>query len=358
MRIGVAWVPCANAQYRAVHPLRAMARRGHEIVLPADTEGRAEFARLASCDVVHVYRRADDETRRVLKALATRGVGVTYDNDDDLTTVPKESPDYKKFGGLTGQRLFAMSVKAARLAHVFTTTTETLAARYRRSGADRIEVIPNSVASDAARPRHPHDGIVIGWVAGVDHRADTARVPIEDALRELIERHPALRVESIGLKLRLPNRYRHDALVDFDALPSRIGGFDIGLAPLADIAVNRARSDIKLKEYAASGVPWLASPIGPYVGLGDAEGGRLVPDDGWLEALDQLAHDAGLRSRLGASGQAWARRHTIDVAAERWERAFSEAASRARGLDPGAPDVTTRPTITVQIPAAMFRRSA
>ena len=40
--------------------------------------------------------------------------------------------------------------------------------------------------------------------------------------------------------------------------------------------MNRARSNIKLKEYAAAGACWLASPIGPYVGLGEKQGGRLV----------------------------------------------------------------------------------
>ncbi|MCX6521415.1 MAG: hypothetical protein NTZ21_12190, partial [Actinobacteria bacterium] len=29
--------------------------------------------------------------------------------------------------------------------------------------------------------------------------------------------------------------------------------------------------------HAAAGTPWLASPIGPYAGMGEAQGGRLVP---------------------------------------------------------------------------------
>src|SRR5207302_1085104 len=86
-----------------------------------------------------------------------------------------------------------------------------------------------------------------------------------------------------------PQRYRHDPYLPFAELPRRLSRWDIGIAPLADIPFNLARSDIKLKEYAASELPWLASPVGPYAGHGEAQGGRLVPDDGWFEALNQEA---------------------------------------------------------------------
>src|SRR2546423_1122363 len=143
MRLGVAWVRCSNANYRAIDPLTAMERRGHQVIWPASAEGDADPRRLAGCDVVHGLRRADDQTRHVLGQLARSGTALVFDNDDDLTAVPKESPDYKKFGGLMGQRLFAMSVKAAKLARCFTTTNEYLAERYQSRGVERIEVIGN-----------------------------------------------------------------------------------------------------------------------------------------------------------------------------------------------------------------------
>lgn len=350
MRLGVVWIPSSNANYRAIHPMRAMARRGHEVVVPRRLEGGAELNRLTGCDVVHVYRRADEQTRRVLAALAHRGIAITYDNDDDLRAIPKESPDYKKFGGLTAQRLFADSVKAARMASTFTTTTKRLEGVYRSAGVARTEVIGNYLWPEAGRPCHRHDGIVIGWVAGIDHRADTARIGIEDALRRLLAKYEKVRVESIGVRLGLAERYRHDRLVHFDELPSRIGGFDIGIAPLADMPHNLARSDIKLKEYAASGIPWLASPVGPYVGLGEAEGGRLVSDDGWFDALEALILARGERERLGRAGNQWADRNTIDAVAERWEQVFARAAGK-----PARATVTVRsgllpPGVAVRMP--------
>jgi glycosyltransferase involved in cell wall biosynthesis len=326
VRLGAVWLPNNNAHYRAIDPLKAMARRGHEVVWPANPEANPDVRSLARCDVVHVYRRADDEIRPLLAALVRDGTPITYDNDDDFTSTPKQSPAYKKLGGLRGQRYFTATVKVARSAAVCTTTSEPLADKYRRAGVERVEVIANSLAPDVKRPSNRHDGIVIGWIAALEHRADADRIGIADALRRLMEKHDDVRVECIGVDLGLRERYRHDASVPFLELPRRTGSFDIALAPLADIPWNWARSDIKVKEYAASAVPWLASPIGPYQGLGEEQGGRLVPDDGWFDALDRLITRRRERRRLARNAKKWAKRQTIEAVADRWEGVFAEAA--------------------------------
>jgi glycosyltransferase involved in cell wall biosynthesis len=329
MRLGVVWEPNSAAHYRAIDPMKAMERRGHDIVWPPDEDGKADLRRLIGCDVVHVYRRAAEDTQLALEQLARGRTRLTYDNDDDFTTVPEESPDYRKVGGAKGRRIHVLTLQAAKLAHTFTTTNEVLAAKYRRDGVERVDVIPNMVASDVSRPRSRHDGIVIGWVGGIDHAADVARIGIADALRRVIAENDDVRVECIGVDLGLPERYFHDEFVPFPELPGRIGGFDIGIAPLADLPGNRARSDIKVKEYAASAVPWLASPVGPYVGLGEDEGGRLVPDDGWFEELDRLVTRTRERRGLARNAKRWAKRQTIDSVADHWERVFLEAAQLA-----------------------------
>jgi hypothetical protein len=240
------------------------------------------------------------------------------------------------------------------MASRFTTTNESLAAKYRRAGVERVEVIGNYLAPDVSRARQRHEGMVVGWIAGIDHAVDAARIDISGALERVIARHSTVRVESIGVKLRLSERYRHEPQVDFLELPGRIGGFDIGIAPLADLRCNHARSDIKLKEYAASGVPWLASPVGPYVGLGEERGGRLVPDDGWFEALDRLVTHASERNQLARAAEAWARTETIDAVADRWEQILAEAAGPAAGARrPASRDsraaFAVKPGLTVRI---------
>jgi hypothetical protein len=303
--------------------MRALERRGHEIVWPSDS-GELELPRVRGCDAVHVYRLAGEERRRAFLELAQRGTVVSYDNDDDYTAVPKESPQYKSTGGLTGQRIFASTVKVARAARCLTTTNDWLAKKYQRAGVEHIEVIGNYLTPGVARPRLNHEGLVVGWVAGKEHYADLTRIAIADALRRLVAQYSFVRVESIGVDLALAERYSFDGFVPFADLPGRIGGFDIGIAPLADIPMNWGRSDIKLKEYAASGVPWLASPIGPYAELGERQGGRLVADDEWFEALERLVTKPRERRRLARTAKRWAKHQTIEAAADRWEHLFTD----------------------------------
>jgi len=106
--------------------------------------------------------------------------------------------------------------------------------------------------------------------------------------------------------------------------------FDVAIAPLADLPTTAARTRIILKEYAASGVPWVASARGPYLGLGEEEGGVLVSDDGWEHALLAMAGARFRRRQLRRRAEEWAKSHHIAVHADRWETVFRTAAASVR----------------------------
>jgi glycosyltransferase involved in cell wall biosynthesis len=307
-----------------------MARRGHDVVWPENDTGHPKVDELRSCDVVFVYRRHEEALRRVLADLASRGIGIVWDNDDDFRTIPKDSPTFKEVGGLRAQKRFSETLRTARLAQVVTVTTETLRARYAETGLANVQVIDNHLAHKTRRRTRKHDGLVIGWIAGDEHLGDARALRVADTLQRLQKAHPQVRVEAVGVNLGVADRYHHRPAVPFDRLPEIMASWDIGIAPLADTPFNAARSSIKVKEYAASQVPWLASPRTPYLGLGEREGGRLVEDDGWFEALDEMVRDGRARKRLARAGRSWAKRQTIDVAAARWESVFADALELAR----------------------------
>lgn len=331
MRIAAIYEWKHNIRYRTQNPLDALERRGHEIAYCKEPgAGRAPVLypeRLAGCDVIHGYRVLMPPELHLVQARIDAGAAFVWDTDDDLSALPKESPYYRKTGGLRGQRTFAQTVRIGQLADVVTTSSERLAKRYRDAGIERVEVLGNYLAPEVVRSRQrKHEGFVIGWTAGLEHRSELARIPLEAALRRLLELHDHVRVASIGVELDLPrDRYEHIPLIELERLQEVVGRWDLGIAPLSDIDFNRSRSDVKLKEYASVGIPWLASPVGPYVGLGEDQGGRLVADDAWLEALDGLVRDRRAHARLGRRARRWAKSQSIDRVADRWERVCGEA---------------------------------
>src|SRR6185312_4261933 len=144
------------------------------------------------------------------------------------------------------------------------------------------------------------------------------------------DERPEVRVVSFGLGLGLRGeRYRHVDVVPLFELTRAAAAFDVGIAPLSDIAMNRARSNVKLKEYAAAGACWLASPVGPYLGHGERQGGRLVPDDGWHDALTRLIEKPRERARLTKRAGRWVVGEMLSKHAAEWEARFEEAIARA-----------------------------
>jgi glycosyltransferase involved in cell wall biosynthesis len=90
---------------------------------------------------------------------------------------------------------------------------------------------------------------------------------------------------------------------------------DLGLMPLTDDPWSRGKCAFKLLQYAATGIPAVASPVGANRAvLQDGATGFLARTPGeWEERVVRLAGDPALRARLGAE----ARRQ----AAARWSAA-------------------------------------
>jgi len=329
MRIAVLtsrdWV---NSNYRAF-PIVTLRSRGHEVQLDWDADKRLPGG-LTRFDVVHVYRLNTPEVRRALSQLRERGVGIVWD-DDDFAGLPTLRGD-----AIRSQSFRADMTKVLKVAHVATTPSAVLAEHFREWGGQRVRVVENFLPGTyappvGAAPRNGADAITIGWIAAVEHVYDLEQLGITDTLKQLMAAHPQVRVESVGVNLRLaPERYEHLYRLQYADLAERVATWDIGIAPLADIVFNRAKSNVKLKEYAAAGVAWLASPIGPYEGFGEQQGGRLVADDGWYEALERLVAREKDRRKLVKRGRRWAATQTVAANLDAWEGAISEAAALAR----------------------------
>jgi len=336
LRLAVAPQKTANGHYRAILPLQELARRGHTVHWPGDpTFARLHDGGALAWDALMVQQMHDDEAIGVMRRARAGGVGVVWYTDDNLGAVTRGSQAWHRLGGRRGvRRHFTQALEAARTAHVVTTTNEHLAQVYRERGCERVVAIENYLApQDLRQGRRRHQGVVIGLTAAGEHEPDLRQLKLPAALERLLERHDGVRVIAIGVDLRLRSEHRYQYVwgCEIEELIPLESEFDIGLAPLCETAFNQARSNVKLKEYAAAGAMWLASPVGPYVGMGEEQGGLLVADDAWLPTLEALLTDPDRRRALAARARAWAEGQTISAGAARWQATFRDAIERARG---------------------------
>lgn len=329
-----------NGFYRGIGPMTALAQlRGHRVDVLQLVDGHGPtLSAVHHVDVLHIHRYGAPSAVQLAREAKAHGAAVTWDNDDDVSAVPKGSVAYRRYGGVRLERRLAAMRKIFEVADVVTAPSTTLAERLREHGAPHAEVIENYLPDQfLLRGRSPREGVTIGWIAGLEHQADVERIPIREVLQRLLDERPDVNVVSFGLGLGLRGeRYRHVDSVPLFELTREASAFDVGIAPLSDIPLNQARSNVKLKEYAAAGACWLASPIGPYVGMGEKQGGRLVPNDGWHEALARLLDKPRERAKLAKRAAKWVAGETLTQNVGTWEACFERVIARARATSAAA----------------------
>lgn len=162
-----------------------------------------------------------------------------------------------------------------------------------------IHILENTVDVARFTPKVHSDSTTptMGWVGATSHRSGDLEI-LRGVVNPLIVsgdykfqhggHYP--HAPSVASKLGL-----HDdqvtvfPAVDAESYPTLMT-MDIGLAPLRDTPFNHAKSDIKLLEYSASGIPWVGSALSSYEGLRKKWGiGRTASKPAqWLKHLRDL----------------------------------------------------------------------
>ena len=255
-----------------------------------------------------------DAADALIRHCREHGITLLYDLDDDLRHIPRDHPDAQLLRPRA--RLVSRLVRGADAVWVSTPALAATLAELR----DDVRVVENGLderlwTAGAAAP--PRQGPVrILFMGTATHDADFAIV--EGALGAT---EVGVRRACVGRTARrqqprrsavLGEPYRHAGATPRASYPGFVNWitqqhWDIGIAPLADTPFNRCKSAIKTLDYAALGLPVLASDRAVYRGtLADGPGGWLVPDDenAWFVALASLVRDARLRRRLSDGARA------------------------------------------------------
>lgn len=195
---------------------------------------------------------------------------------------------------------------------------------------DDVRVVPNMIPrwmTERERPRR--DRLTIGWIGSATHHMDWA--PVSNHIRRFLERNKQCDFKVIGAEygdwLKIPK----DQLIEtgwFESVDDcwKAIDFDIGVAPLRPHVFNRSKSAIKFLEYAALGIPTVASDVGPYSDhIEHGKTGFLVKrDHEWSKYLRDLVNDEAMREEIGQNAREWAKQNTLEGNIDIWLKAVGE----------------------------------
>jgi glycosyltransferase involved in cell wall biosynthesis len=303
----------ACARLRFLDPARAL--RGRlRLVWGARSDGTnyaLDPAPMDEADVVAFQRCFPmRETWPLVERALSSGKPVVYDVDDHFEAMPADHPmaDYMA-------RVLPYSRELARRARAVSVSTPELAKAFSHVPG-RVAVVRNlideALFTGPRRSADPGRPVRILYAGSPTHTADLEM--IAPALIRIVERFgDAVELCFFGCAPREPALAARATLLpfsdDYTAYARALAELapDIGLAPLCDTAFNRAKSNIKALEYAASGVAGVYADLPPYRGPRDGAGpfGLLAgPDPGqWEEAVAALVADASLRHGIAAGAR-------------------------------------------------------
>ena len=224
-----------------------------------------------------------------------------------------------------------------RAANAMTVSTPQLAREYFVFN-NNIYVLPNYLNKEKwDTPLNKKvDGIIrIGWAGGNAH-ADDLRM-IAPVIKKIIREHKnTVKFETMGMmKQEIGNSF--DGLEEFNAVCpkcsyqgdniTRMGenldnyplvlasyGWDIALAPIINTSFNSAKSDIKLKEYSALGIPAVASRVTPYIEAEKSGCKVLLAEtfEEWYNNINELIRDEELRRTMAKNNKEWISNYWIN----------------------------------------------
>lgn len=246
---------------------------------------------------------------------------MVWETDDDLWCL---DPTNERAVKVYTPEMLSELEQVVRTAHMVTVSTEPLAEAMSRFNPN-VVVLPNHIDDrmfDIQRPRR--DRLTVGWAGGDSHKRDWQMVA--PRIRRFLDRNPDVDFHAIGQNYlpenKIQGRWTSWSADLFDYY--RTIDFDIGIAPLISSRFNRSKSAIKALEYAALGIPVIASDEPPYQPfVVDGVTGFLVSrEHEWEARLRDLVNDADMREEMGRAAKERARMWAISEGWKLWVDAY------------------------------------
>lgn len=307
-------VPCddfACGQWRVIQPFTSLADPRVAVAFPGP-QGQVD---LGSIDVAVFQRTLWPQQLPILRQLKAAGKKLVLDYDDAFPLTDPALPDYPMYA--PGSPNAKALEEALALADAVIVSTPELAAHYAPLHR-RVALCPNAIdlGGPLYRPgpfNRVSDKLTLFWSGWTSHGPNLQLI-VEPVLRILRERTDTVFAlcgppDFLPLfdspDLRGTGKVIHIPPVPFATFMRVASIADVALAPLALTGFNDAKSEIRLLEPAAWGVPAVASPSAAYRRFAGEGGGEnaLLADanraDAWHAAITHLLNDTPARRALG-----------------------------------------------------------
>lgn len=333
--------------YRMQEPARIMRERypDLDIKIGADIDveairypdGRVEVQQvLVEVDLLVVQRPLSQPISEAISAARRQGIKIVIDLDDDFHNVHPDNIAAKDVDPHQNQwhnRLWLN--RAVRLADVITVSTPALLKYACAEGVQRPGVVLRNRVPQRATLIEPNPAVagVVGWTGTIEtHPHDLVRargcLNQVDAPFAVVGDDTGI-AHAIGTTLdRITLAASWTATVP-DYWQAMADSFGVGIAPLEPSKFNNAKSALKLAEYQALSIPWVASPTSEYrLMAANSRGGELAASqERWGASVKRVLDN---HDKYAQAGHQWAVENTLEGAIHEWAAAWQLAIDAKR----------------------------
>lgn len=340
MRVLVVPADDGRCGRRLIWPAQALQSRGYDVTVSMpDDEARSDpdvwMSWADEYDVIVIQRAMVREQVHQVRAWKALNVCVVLDLDDNFKRLDRSNAMYDLVHPRTSpDSNFRLLDETCRHVDMLTCTTPAIASDYARGG--RYRVIPNHIPAWylTIEPERISDQVHIGWTGSLLTHGDDLQV-VKGAVKAVLGRTGA-RFAVVGdatmvhQALWLDDMISATGWLPLDEYPVAMAALDVGIVPLKMSMFNESKSTLKGLEMASVGVPFVASPTGPYRGLCEHAGILAAKPRDWEKALTRLVVDDGFRAEMSARGREYAATQTVEAGCEMWWDAWATAYARER----------------------------
>jgi len=240
---------------------------------------------------------SDREYLSLVLAMRERGkCKLVVDVDDDLLSAHLEptSPAYQPFNDAS-RRLTEYSQFSMQVADLLIVSTEYLKKKFSTINKN-IVVINNCIDTDFFKYINVPDKVTVGYAGSGSHQADWNMIePILHKLRQNYDFKIKV-LSPVQMGASIDNQIKWTEFMKYPEYLTSLG-FGIGLAPLKDNLMSRAKSNLRWLEYSALKIPTVASDVVPFRGIKNILL-ATEPED-WERHLLRLMKEPDFRTELG-----------------------------------------------------------